>query len=403
MFRYRMSSKPGRTGWIVVLIIAAILFLILAGQLLSRPAADSPSASKEASGVLPRLWADIRDGAVALWQGITAGSPAEQVEIKLDSPAGQGAGDDEEEAGADGISVEVLNPQEPESYVPAGTSPQVFIYHTHTHESYAKQSGQDYVEVAKWRTTDNKYNVVRVGEELARQLSFFHGIAVLHDVTDHEYPKLGTSYSRSLKTLQKNMAENKDLKLLIDLHRDAYDAGIDPASVTINGKKVARIMVVIGTGSGQTGVGFTDRPDYQKNMLLAEAITDRLNEFDPKLARKISLKSGRYNQHVSPGAILIEVGHNENTLDEAMAAIPFLAQAIADAYDTMTENGGAMPAALSSPASASPSGTPAPQAGPTAGALEPVDMPAAPAETAVQQVIVLEPPAPSASAKPAVG
>jgi stage II sporulation protein P len=213
---------------------------------------------------------------------------------------------------------------------------------------------------------------------------------VLHDVTDNEYPQLGTSYTRSLKTVQKDMAENKDLKILIDLHRDAYNAGIDPSTVTINGKKVARVMIVIGTGVGQTGVGFTERPDWNKNLLLATAITNRLNQFDPLLARKVDIKTGRYNQHVSPGAILIEVGHNQNTLDEALAAVPYLAQAVAEAYSSMMESGGLVTAlaptasaGLSPGMSATPPQTYAP--------VTPVNMPSPSPSAPAQQVIVIEP------------
>ena len=365
MFRYRMSSKtPMRGGWVLAVLIIGLLLIIIASQIGGQrePASQpvSTNASGSAGGALIEFWDNTMAGFAAIWNGIIGKGPARQVELDLNSSRPSGSGDDEEEdAVATGdVTVDVEKPLVPDAYVPAGQSPQVLIYHTHTHEAYTKLEDQDYVEVAKWRTDNNMYNIVRVGEALALELSTKYGIAVLQDKTDTEYPQLGTSYSRSLKTVQKDMQANKDLKILIDLHRDAYNKGISPSTVTINGKKVARIMFVIGTGVGQTGVGFTERPDWKKNLALADAIKSRLMEFDPNLVRETSIKTGRYNQHLSTGCILIEVGHNENTLEEALNAVPYLAQAIAGAY-----NGMAVPVSTSQ-ATASP--TIAPSASPSA-------------------------------------
>jgi stage II sporulation protein P len=373
MFRYRMNSKPGRSGWVVLVIIIGVLLIILSSQSKgTQSVSTSQPLSTEniangAGSVLLQLWQDVKSGAVNLWLKLAGQNQAKQVSVDLGSNLTiQGSGDDDDDNAANtDVTVDVVNPQTPEAFVPSGTSPQILIYHTHSHESYEKEDGQNYVETAQWRTTDNNFNVAKIGEELAKTLSAKYGIAVLHDTTDNEYPKLGTAYSRSLKTVQKDMAENKDLKILIDLHRDAMNAGIDPSTVTINGKQVARVMIVIGTGVGQTGVGFSQKPDWQKNLVLAKAITDRLNQFNPQLARKVDIKSGRYNQHVSTGAILIEVGHNKNTLDEALGTIPYLAQAIADVYNAMGETSTVSPTATST---LSPTASAAPTAGPTVSA-----------------------------------
>lgn len=207
--------------------------------------------------------------------------------------------------------------------------PSVLIYHTHTFESYSKTSTQSYKEVAKWRTTNLDYNVVRVGEELQKQLASRYGIIVLQDRTDHETPKLGTSYVRSLATAQSYIKKHDSLDIIIDLHRDAYSPrSWSPAKITIGGQDVARVMLVIGNGEGQTGNGFSNKPDWEKNIQVAKSITDELNAIHPELARPVLVKTGRYNQHLAPGCILIEVGHNENSLDEALAAMPYLAEAI---------------------------------------------------------------------------
>lgn len=208
-----------------------------------------------------------------------------------------------------------------------GQGPQVMIYHTHSHEAYEKGS-QKYKEVSRWRTADQKYNVVRVGDVLAECLED-SGIEVLHDTTDHEPPKLGTAYYRSLETLEKASKEYDSLKVMIDLHRDAYSQGLKK-SVEIDGKNVAQLMIVIGTGEGSSGNGFSQKPDWKKNYQLAEKITQGLQKIHPDLARPIRVKTGRYNQHISTGCILVEAGHNANTLEEALNAMPYLAQVLAE-------------------------------------------------------------------------
>ena len=203
----------------------------------------------------------------------------------------------------------------------------VLIYHTHTHEAYKKQADDAYVETAAWRTKDNLHNVVFVGERLAEELTA-RGFAVIHDVTDHELESLGTAYTRSLETMKSHM---HDADIFIDLHRDAYaeNGSGNPRSVTIDGKETARLMFLVGNG-----VGFTEKPYYAENFELATILTARINARAAGLCRPVMVKDGRYNQHVSPRSLLIEVGHNENTLEEALGAMPYLADALADVFLT---------------------------------------------------------------------
>ena len=91
-------------------------------------------------------------------------------------------------------------------------------------------------------------------------------------------------------------------------------------------------MLLVGKGTGATGAGFDERPDWPQNLKLAGSITESLQRIAPGIARDVKIKSGRFNQHVSPGALLMEVGNNMNTLDEALAACPVIAMALADAH-----------------------------------------------------------------------
>lgn len=214
-----------------------------------------------------------------------------------------------------------------------GKKPKVIIYHTHFSEAYTATRDAPYVETSRWRTNDTKNNIVEVGNALTDALRKY-GIEVIHDTTNNEPPKLGTAYTRSLTTMQKYKKQYPSIEIFIDLHRDAYTL---PKGITenndyavIDGKKVARVMFVVGTGEGKTGEGFAEKPDFKENYALAKAISDQLNTISPKLTRQIRVKTGRYNQHVGR-CLLIEIGHNQNTLEEALNATQYLAKAIAKA------------------------------------------------------------------------
>lgn len=229
------------------------------------------------------------------------------------------------------IRIELLgNPQQLANIDLSGTEPKILIYHTHTTEAYTQTEQYQYEECGQWRTLDNTRNVVAIGKKLADLLSQKYGIAVIHDTTNHEPPKLATSYSRSLVTMQKYKAQYPSLTMFIDVHRDAYTPkGENTDYVVINGQRVARMMFVVGTGEGATGQGFGEMPDFNSNYALAKAITERLLLINDRFMRNIRIKTGRYNQHVSNQCLLVEIGHNANTFEEALAAVDYLAEAIA--------------------------------------------------------------------------
>ena len=197
--------------------------------------------------------------------------------------------------------------------------PSVFIYHTHTHEAYEQVQDDPYDAVEAWRTTDESHSVVRVGEELARCLEA-SGFDVTHDQTDHEGDALSTAYERSIKTLE---AQDQRYDLYIDLHRDAWVNGMEANYTDVNGRTYARPMLLIGNGAG-----FNIKPFYKQNRAFAEALTERINRICPGLCKPVLVKDGRYNQHIGIFSVLIEVGHNRNTLREALNTVPILAEAM---------------------------------------------------------------------------
>ena len=224
----------------------------------------------------------------------------------------------------DGFSLEVIS-------VTSGQKPRrrIYLYHTHTYEAYEQDAAKPYRETEKWRTADAEYNMIRVGAELAALLRDA-GIEVYHDRTAYEMPRLSTAYARSLLGMEQAAKEGYDL--YIDLHRDSYSAGNGANTIERQGKQLARLLFLIGKG---TGTALDEKPDWQKNQAAAEKISARLNAQAAGLSRGISLKSGRYNQQAAVPSMLIEVGNNKNTLQEALNAMPCLAQAICAYFDAL--------------------------------------------------------------------
>ncbi len=232
----------------------------------------------------------------------------------------------EEMPAADDILIEVVR----RTPHPTGMR-RVLIYHTHTWEAYEPTEKEAYAQTQQWRTKDAQHNVVRVGEALAEQLRAL-GMEVVHDATELEPPDLSTSYTRSLALLETYREKGETFDCYIDLHRDAFNKSMQNTNtVELDGVKLARLSMLIGKGTGQTGAGFEQKPNWEVNIQLAQRITDALNAQLRDLARPVITKSGRFNQHVSESALLIEVGNNKNTLEEALAAMPYLARAIEQA------------------------------------------------------------------------
>ncbi len=233
------------------------------------------------------------------------------------------------------FSAEVIHPQdERTSFVvevvdqekSTGKVRRVLIYHTHTYEAYEQTADAPYPQTEKWRTTDNEHNVVAVGEALTASLRAA-GIQVEHDKTAFEPPNMDDAYSRSLHMLEERLAKGEEYDLYIDLHRDALASTSTIArTVNIAGQDVARFMLLIGKGT--TG-GYDIKPDWEANLAIANSITLHLNQYHASLARNVKIKTGRFNQHIDDCCILIECGMNTNTLEEVLAGIPYLADAIA--------------------------------------------------------------------------
>ncbi len=238
------------------------------------------------------------------------------------------------------LVIEVIRDEEGTAQTAAATRRQakVLIYHTHTWEAYEMTADASYVPTQTWRTMDDAHNMVRIGEELTRLLTE-RGFEVMHDQTDFEPPNLSSAYTRSLDMLKARQSAGEVYDYYLDVHRDAYSGDWNGANCVTaeDGTRRAYVMMLVGKGTGTTGAGFDERPDWPKNHELAQAITDVMNAIEPGISRDVKTKTGRFNQHVSTGALLIEVGNNKNTLEEALAACPVIADALKRVEDERAE------------------------------------------------------------------
>ena len=200
----------------------------------------------------------------------------------------------------------------------------VLIMHTHTSEAYTKTKDADYSESEPYRTQDSEKNIVAVGRELEKTLKN-NGIDVIHDETYHDFPSYTGSYKRALGTIEKNLFENENILLVLDIHRDALQNERGEYLKTLSEENCAQAMIVIGTDSG--GLEHTN---WRKNLAWGLKIQKSALMKYPTLMRSVHLCAERYNGHTSEGAMIIEIGSNANTLPEAKRCVTLLGECIAD-------------------------------------------------------------------------
>jgi len=208
--------------------------------------------------------------------------------------------------------------------------PAVLIVHSHGSESYRKT--EDYQESSAYRTLDPKYNVVSVGDRITEILEA-GGVEVIHDKTLHDYPSYNSAYGESRNSVSDYLQQYPSIRVVLDIHRDAVESADGKQlayTVGMGEKQVAQLMMVVGTDAG----GLT-HPNWKDNMALAVKLHAQLEKLVPGICRPISFRTQRFNQDLSPGAILIEVGAAGNTRQEALLAAEQLsAGLLALAYGT---------------------------------------------------------------------
>lgn len=205
--------------------------------------------------------------------------------------------------------------------------PQILIIHTHATESYTKTEQENYQESDPYRTTDDAHNVVRVGDEMAAVFAQA-GLNVLHDRTLHDYPNYNGAYTRSRETVERYLEAYPSISVVLDVHRDAIMGENDAIYKVMTKADVeencAQVMLVVGTEEGGGS-----HPNWRQNLAFAMALERQMNLDKPTLARPITLRKSHYNQQLSVGSLLVEVGTHGNTLEEAVNAARAFAESAA--------------------------------------------------------------------------
>ncbi len=196
-------------------------------------------------------------------------------------------------------------------------APAVLILHTHSTESYTK-GNEPYTESSAWRTLDENYNMLSIGRRVG-QLLAEAGIGVIQDRNLHDYPSYNGSYVHARSAIQDYLEEYPSIRLILDLHRDASGGRNQLRTLAeVDGLPSAQLMVVLGT----------NHDAYEENLSLGLKLHAQLERQSPGITRPLQLRAQRFNQDLSPGALLIEVGAAGNSHPEAMAAAQQLAMAI---------------------------------------------------------------------------
>lgn len=195
--------------------------------------------------------------------------------------------------------------------------PQILIIHTHSSEAYSPAGLDKYEDLGTNRTLDTNYNVIRIGNELT-EIFQSYGLNVIHDTGVYDYPSYTGSYNRSCEAIEKYLSENPSIQIVIDLHRDALCSDEITYKTQADEDGVCASQIMILVGSDASGL---EHPDWQQNLRLALYLQNAVYSKYPSLMRPVQLVSYRYNQHLTHGSMILEVGSNGNTLQEALAAI----------------------------------------------------------------------------------
>ena len=211
--------------------------------------------------------------------------------------------------------------------------PQVLIVHTHATESYMHEDRDYYTAADVTRTTDNAANMINIGNIIAQRLKV-GGFSVLHDTTQHDKDSYSGSYDKAAKTITEYLKKYPSIKIVIDVHRDSISLGENNKSkptVEIGGRKAAQVMLCMGSQSGAV-TGF---PNWKENFRLAARFQQTMEVMYPGLARPMLLMSKKYNEHLTTGSMLLEVGTEANSISEAAYSAELVGNCLINLFNTL--------------------------------------------------------------------
>ena len=196
--------------------------------------------------------------------------------------------------------------------------PQILIYHTHSQEGFADSV-----------PGDDSTNIQAVGEHLAQVLRDTYGYEVLHYTGEYDVESRNNAYANALPDISRVLAENPSIQVVIDLHRDEVPESTRLV-MDLDGRPTARFMFFNGLSrTKKTGnIAYLYNANLDDNLAFSFQMQLKAAEYYPGLTRKIYLKGYRYNMHLASKYLLIELGAQNNTLEEAMNACDPLAHVL---------------------------------------------------------------------------
>jgi stage II sporulation protein P len=201
-----------------------------------------------------------------------------------------------------------------------GGEPRILIFHTHTSETFHPLHGESHIY-------DQTSGIVMQGSMLKKKLEG-KGIPVLHDQTPHDFEVHREAYLKAVGTVERLLKEHPDAEIIIDLHRDAPNVPREESraltTTEIDGETIARIMLVVGTN--RLGLA---HPNWTANHQLALQVHNKMETLYPGISRGVNVSDARYNQHLSPRMLLVELGGVYNTPEECERAGEILAEVLA--------------------------------------------------------------------------
>lgn len=209
-------------------------------------------------------------------------------------------------------------------------SVQVIIYHTHGTESYNRDGlsyyGDGFYDV---HSSEMSENVVHIGQIITEKLREY-GIGVVHDTSMYDLDSYNDAYDRSCDGVEKLLAQYPDVKLVLDIHRDTIvlSNGSKYRPVTDwKNKDAAQMMILVGTGKASA-----PNDHWTSNLAIASKLQREAEAVCENIMRPILLRNSGYNQHLSIGSLLVEMGTCGNSLEEAEYAAEILSSAIIKAF-----------------------------------------------------------------------
>ncbi len=231
------------------------------------------------------------------------------------------------------IDIALELSKSPEIQITGTKEPQVLIIHTHTSESYMSKDQGFFYENFYPRSLDNSKNVTRVGDTITQKLEE-NGINALHVTTHHDSPTYNGSYSRAAKTIKEVLEKHPTIQVVVDVHRDSLgtkESGKLKPTFKYKDKKAAQVMIVSGCDTD----GSVEFPDWEKNLRLSLRLQQCCETLFPGFTRPMSFSKVKYNMHLTPGSMLVEVGSDVNTLEEAVYSGTMLGELLAKVLNNL--------------------------------------------------------------------